>query len=392
MAEENPPPENPFEMPAPAIEPNGMNDDALSQGGPEVAARNGKTFIILGVVIAIILFLLYSIVFGGDKNKDAGKVKQLVVAPKTLEPPPLPIADPTPIAPPPSIVPPSIPEPIQVPELQPKDDSAERAQALSRLRSSMLIKDGGGDGAGLLGGGTPAPTPTDPDSQFEANVASTKVERVEATRIGDLRRTIAQGRIIQATTESALNTDLPAPIRAIVSRDTYGEAGTVPLIPKGSRLIGSYNTSLASGQTRVFVVWTRVIRPDGVDVALGSPLVDAIGQAGVSGQVDNKFQEVFSRSILSSIVNIGLAIGSDAISGGSTTSTSNGTGSTTTGDAATTATTYALNRLGSSTDSFIQKFLNVKPTILIDQGTPVNVFVNKDLVFPDDVVGARIVN
>ena len=129
-----------------------------------------------------------------------------------------------------------------------------------------------------------------------------------------------------------------------------------------------------------------------MDVALGSPLVDAIGQAGVSGQVDNKFQEVFSRSILSSIVNIGLAIGSDAISGGSTTSTSNGTGSTTTGDAATTATTNALNRLGSSTDSFIQKFLNVKPTILIDQGTPVNVFVNKDLVFPDDVVGARIVN
>lgn len=392
MAEDTPPPENPFEMPSPAIETNGTGDDALSQGGPEVAARNGKTFIILGLVLAIILFLLYSIVFGGDKNKDSGKVKQLTVAPKTLEPPPLPIAEPTPVAPPPIIVPPSIPDPIQVPELQPKDDSAERAQALSRLRSSMLIKDGGGgEGIGILGGGAPA-APTDPNSQFAANLATTKVERVEATRIGDLRRTIAQGRIIQATMESALNTDLPAPIRAIVSRDTYGEAGTVPLIPKGSRLIGSYNTSLASGQTRVFVVWTRVIRPDGVDVMLGSPLVDAIGQAGVTGQVDNKFQEIFARSILSSIVNIGLAIGSDKIAGGSTTTTSNGSGSTTTGDAATTATTNALNRLGSVTDGFIQRFLNVSPTILIDQGTPVNVFVNKDLVFPDDVVGARIVN
>lgn len=392
MAEENPPPENPFEIPSPAIESNGTTDDSLRQGGPEVAAKNGKTFIILGVVLATILFLLYSIVFGGDKDKDAGKVKQLTVAPKPIEPPPLPIADPTPIAPPPSIVPPSIPEPIQVPELQPKDDSAEKAQALSRLRSSMLIKDGGDGGSGLLGTDAPSPTPTDPNSQFAANLANTKTERVEATRIGNLRRTIAQGRIIQATMESALNTDLPAPIRAIVSRDTYGEAGTVPLIPKGSRLIGSYNTTLSAGQSRVFVVWTRVIRPDGVDVALGSPLVDAIGQAGVSGQIDNKFQEIFARSILSSVVNIGLAIGSDEIAGGSTTTTSNGTGSTTTGDAATTATTNALNRLGSVTDGFIQKFLSVSPTILIDQGTPVNVFVNKDLVFPDDAVGARIVN
>ena len=192
--------------------------------------------------------------------------------------------------------------------------------------------------------------------------------------------------------ESALNTDLPAPIRAIVSRDTYGEAGTSPLIPKGSRLIGSYNTALGAGQTRVFVVWTRVIRPDGVDVALGSPLVDGIGQAGIAGQIDSKFQELFARSILSSVVNIALAIGSDKVAGGSTTTTSNGTGSTTTGDAATTATTNALNRLGSVTDGFIQKFLNVAPTILIDQGTVVNVFVNKDLVFPEEAVGARIMN
>jgi type IV secretion system protein VirB10 len=329
----------------------------------------------------------------------AGKVKQLTVAPKTMEPPPLPEPEPAPVAPPIGLTAPDIPQPIEVPEvtnlnpLKPQDDGAEKAQALARLRSQMLVKDGGGDGGlGILGSNTPPAAPTDPNSQFAANLATTKVERVEATRIGDLRRTIAQGRLIQATMESALNTDLPAPIRAIVSRDTYGEAGTVPLIPKGSRLIGSYNTALTGGQTRVFVVWTRVIRPDGVDVALGSPLVDGIGQAGVAGQVDNKFQEVFSRAILSSVLNIGLAIGSDKITGGSTTTTNNATGTSTTGDAASTATTNALNRLGSVTDGFIQKFLNVSPTILVDQGTVVNVFVNKDLVFPDDAVGARIVN
>lgn len=401
MADETPQ-DNPFENATAAIE--GQTDgeqESLSKGAPGVAAKNGKAFVVLAMMAALVLFLLYSIFFGGSDKKDAGKVKQLEVAPKTMEPPPLPIAEAAPVAPLPNIVPPSIPEPIQVPEnlnlnpLTPKDDSAEKAQALARIRSSMLIKDGGdAGGLGILGGSTttPAAAPTDPNSQFAANLATTKTERVEATRIGNLRRTIAQGRIIQATMESALNTDLPAPIRAIVSRDTYGEAGNVPLIPKGSRLIGSYNTSLGAAQTRVFVVWTRVIRPDGVDVALGSPLVDQIGQAGVGGQVDNKFQEIFARSILSSVVNIALAIGSDELSGGSTTTTNGAVGATTTGDAATTATTNALNRLGSVTDGFIQRFLNVSPTILVDQGTPVNVFVNKDLIFPEDAAGARIVN
>ena len=193
--------------------------------------------------------------------------------------------------------------------------------------------------------------------------------------------------------ESAINTDLPAPIRAIVSRDTYGEAGNKPLIPKGSRLIGTYNTGISAGQSRVFVVWTRVIRPDGIDVMIDSPLVDQIGQAGINGQVDDKFQEIFARSLLSSVMNIAVAIGSDKITGGSTTTTNSPQGgSQTSGDAATTATTNALNRLGSTTDSFIQRFLNVQPTILVDQGTPVNVFVNKDLVFPDEAVGARILN
>jgi type IV secretory pathway VirB10-like protein len=91
-------------------------------------------------------------------------------------------------------------------------------------------------------------------------------------------------------------------------------------------------------------------------------------------------------------MNIAVAIGSDEISGGSTTTTNSTTGSQTSGDAASTATTNALNRLGSITDGFIQKFLNVQPTILIDQGTPVNVFVNKDIIFPADIGGVRIVN
>ena len=277
--------------------------------------------------------------------------------------------------------------------MDPKAEAAAKEQALARLRSAMVVKDDKKGGVSSILGGGENRQNADPDSQFAAEVARTKTETVVATRIADLRRTIAQGRIIQATMESALNTDLAAPIRAIVSRDTYAEAGHEPLIPKGSRLIGRYNTTLTAGQTRVFVVWTRVIRPDGVDVALGSPLIDQIGQAGVSGQVDSRFQEIFARALVSSVINIATAIGTEEISGQKTTTTTNSAegGSQTTGSPSSEAITNALNRLGSITDGFIQRFVNVKATILIDQGTPVNVFVNKDIVFPSNVMNQQMV-
>lgn len=378
----------------------GMQQE-LSPGVPNVAAKPGRALLILGGLGVVLLFLLYNIFSSGSKDEKKEALPKREVAQQAVLPPPLPVPSTAPIiAAPPILTPPSIPEPPQVDIIKPQDDGSEKKAHLARLKSPIVVT-GNGSGAslgGLLGGsgnGNAAPANTDPNSQFEANVAkaNTQADRVQATRIGDLRRTIAQGRIIQATMESALNTQLPAPIRAIVSRDTYGEAGTAPLIPQGSRLIGTYNTSLVGDQSRVYVVWTRVIRPDGVDVLLNSPLIDQIGQAGVGGQVDSKFQQLFSRAIMASVVSIGLASASDGITGGGTTGTTSSTfGTTQSGDGATTATVNALNRLGSVTDGFLQRFINVQASILVDQGTPVNVFVNRDLVFPEDAAGVRIVN
>ncbi len=412
MADLEQPPENPFETNDGLIDQvSGAAplEEDLPEGAPDVAAKAGKTFLVLGIVGAAILFLLYNIFFGSEKKEVAEKQKEITIAPKPIEPPPLPELDPAPdLQPPVDIVAPSLPDPIDVPnistlnsqgvELDPKAQSAAQEQMRARLHSTMLVQDGGGSSAAdsvsaALGGDSGA-AQLDSNAQFARDAAATKVETIAATRMkGDLRRTIGQGRIIQATMESALDTDLSAPIRAIVSRDTYGEAGNIPLIPKGSRLIGSYNSSITGGQTRVLVIWTRVIRPDGVDVMLGSPLVDGIGRAGVSGQVDSKFQEIFSRSLMASVMNIALAIGSDEITGGTTTTTNDPNGGTqTSGDAATSATSKALDRLGAVSEGFIAKFMNVAPTILVDQGTVVNVFVNKDVVFPGDTAtGSRVI-
>lgn len=405
MVDVPPPPENPF------MNENGNGNgttdyanETLDEGAPETSARPGRVLAVVGICGLVFAFLLYNIFSSGDKKEVVKKEGKVAVA-EPVEPPPLPseaLIPPPVSAPPIALAAPPVPQPAtSLDIIQPKEDAASKQQAMARIKSKMFVDSpssldfGSGSSSTSSDTSTAATPGGDPNAAFLNNTANTKAQRVKATNIGDLNRTIAQGRIIQATMESALNTDLPAPIRAIVSRDTYGEAGREPLIPKGSRLIGSYNTDITGAQSRVFVVWTRVIRPDGVDVALGSPLVDQLGSAGVGGQIDTKFQAIFSRSILASVVSITAAIASDEVSGGSTTTATSATGgSSTTGDAATTATVDALNRLGGVSDNFIKRFIDVRPTILVDQGTPVNVFVNRDLVFPSETTGSggRVLN
>lgn len=224
---------------------------------------------------------------------------------------------------------------------------------------------------------------SDPNRAFTNNVLrSTIAEKVTATRLNNLSMTIAQGKIINAVLETAINTDLPGTLRAIVARDTYAEAGRAVLIPKGSRLIGTYNTAIARGQRRILIIWTRVIRPDGMDIMIGSPGVDNLGRAGVEGNVDNKYMEMFSTAILTSLLTIGVAAGAEAVTDSGTT-TSNSNGSTTqSGGAGLAAGAEAVRTIGDVGKRVVQTAIDARPTITVDQGTRINVFVNKDLTFP----------
>ncbi|RYE15760.1 MAG: TrbI/VirB10 family protein, partial [Sphingobacteriaceae bacterium] len=199
---------------------------------------------------------------------------------------------------------------------------------------------------------------------------------------------IAQGKIIDAIIETALNTDLAGTIRAQVTRDVYAEAGKNILIPKGSRLIGTYPSNVQSGQNRISIIWTRLIRPDGIDLMIDSPGVDKLGRAGVEGILDNKYMEIFGNAILLSSLNIGFAYAADKITDAqpqTTTSVSNLTGgvtSVTTGTNSDSATRQAVTDMQSKSKQILDNSSKTSPTITIDQGTLVKVFVNRDLIFP----------
>ena len=113
---------------------------------------------------------------------------------------------------------------------------------------------------------------------------------------------IAQGTMIRGTLETAINSDLAGMAKAIVRDDVYSFDGRRILIPAGSSLIGDYKADIQQGQERVFVVWTRMIRGDGVSVQLGSFGTDRLGRSGMTGKVDRKYWERFGPPALLTMI------------------------------------------------------------------------------------------
>ncbi len=265
-----------------------------------------------------------------------------------------------------------------------KNNSSDNLSSPDFVDSETGVPDGGGKSGQqpsmmLLnaGGATEG-------SSSGYNIASTTFTSVEATKVFNTNRTIIQGKIIEAVLETAINTDFPGSVRGVVADDVYAESGRDILIPKGSRLIGSYSGSVSNGQTRVAITWQRLIRPDSVDIAIDSQATDQFGRAGVPGNVDNKYLELFNNSILLSLITIGTAIALEGATGNSEISvTEDSDGDQTkSGSATDFAADEIINTINTTANTILSNMLNVQPTITVPQGTKINVFVNQDLVFP----------
>ena len=210
---------------------------------------------------------------------------------------------------------------------------------------------------------------------------------VTATFINDRTHTIAQGKLLTAVLETAINTEIPGFVRAIVGRDVYAEAGNQILIPRGSRLFGTYSSKITRGQGRVEISWTRLIRPDGVDMAITFNASDQFGRSGIPGDVDNKYSALVANSMLTSILAVGGVaaaqkfLGSGGQANTTTTNPTQGT-TTTTGSAANQAIYDVSKTIIDTVGQVIGSTLNSNPVIRVPQGTRITVVVNSDINIP----------
>ncbi len=180
-----------------------------------------------------------------------------------------------------------------------------------------------------------------------------------------------QGTIFEATLTSELNTDLPGEITARVAKNIYSsQDGRFLLIPQNSVLYGTYNSSISYSQSRVQVVWTTLVRPDGYQIQLGSMNgTDAKGASGLKGLVNDHPLAYLKAIGLMSVFSI---VNSEF---------QNSMGNTNN--------EYVQNLLANSQsitaelgDKLIDRAMNVQPTIKIKAGTKINIVVNQNITIP----------
>ena len=205
--------------------------------------------------------------------------------------------------------------------------------------------------------GAPAGTGNSNDD-FASRLGGMNGTKAVATASVNPRTTVTQGTLIPAVLETAIDTDVPGYVRAVVSTDVKSFDGTRVLVPRSSRLIGQYKSGLQAGQKRAYVIWTRLIRPDGVSVDIGSPAVSFSGETGLPGRVNSHFFERFGSAMLLSVVG-----GLSAIGGGSTAGVVVAGG----GQSAAAAAVGQSGQIG--------------PTVRVRQGEPIRVFTARDLDF-----------
>ena len=164
-------------------------------------------------------------------------------------------------------------------------------------------------------------------------------------------------------------------LRALVSEDIYGDTGRTVLLPRGSRLVGQYDSDAAQGQSRVFVIWQRVIRPDGIDITLDSGGTDPLGQAGVEGQVNHHFLTMFGAATLLSII-------------GAAASTV-GVGAQDANNSLSTYRSSVSQGFNEAAGTVLGVFVRIKPTITVHPGAAIKVFVARDLYFDPTAVSAN---
>ncbi|MDP3008236.1 MAG: TrbI/VirB10 family protein [Methylococcales bacterium] len=181
------------------------------------------------------------------------------------------------------------------------------------------------------------------------------------------------GSVIPGILKSAINSDLPGLIRGIVSEDVYDTStGANVLIPKGSTIVGTYDSQVAYGQRRLLAVWTKLIFPDGSTLSLkGMPAADQEGSAGLNAEVDNHYMKLFGAALATSVLSAGYQL-------------SQGAQSTVGAVAQTPGQTMASSlgqQLGQVGTAITSKNLAIQPTLTNPVGQRFYVNVTKDIVF-----------
>jgi type IV secretion system protein VirB10 len=154
-------------------------------------------------------------------------------------------------------------------------------------------------------------------------------------------------------------------VTCTLTNNVYSDNGNVLLFEKGSTVVGEYQSGLAQGQNRLFLLWNRIKTPEGVVADLSSPASGSLGAAGVGGHIDTHFWERFGGAIMLSLIDDAAAFASNQSSNDDNTIKFDNTSDASQEMAA----------------EVLRNTINIPATLKKNQGERVGIFVARDVDF-----------
>jgi type IV secretion system protein VirB10 len=226
--------------------------------------------------------------------------------------------------------------------------------ALDRLVASAQAAAGSSAGGG--------------ESALGAALNATTTTDAVATRLRDPSMTLTRGTTARCALNTAIDSTVPGFVSCTLIEDVFSTDGRFVLLERGSLMVGEYDSAkVKQGMARVFVLWQRIETRNGVVVDVNSPATDGLGRGGVGGHVDTHFWSRFGSGIVLSLVDDASAYAGAGGSAAANTSQS-------ARDAASIA---------------VENSVNIPPTLTVQQGALVTVFLARDLFF-GDVYGKQL--
>jgi type IV secretion system protein VirB10 len=292
---------------------------------------------------------------------------------------------------------------LQMHELEAKQEREARRRALleatARAPITVLLNVGGTEAGGLR---QPTPSVLTPESSpgLTSNSAARQDAQSQDPRRAFLTTAAAgisrdrlfagrqddpspyklhAGSIIPATLLTGINADLPGTILAQVRDDVFDSVtGRYLLIPRGTKLVGAYDSRIAQGQRRVLVAWTRLLYPDGSSLdLLGMAGTDPAGYAGFGAKVDEHLGKTFNAALLLSIISAGAQLSQPQRS--ATLNAVPDIGQTIAGAIG--------QQIGNTSIQLTQRQLQIAPTLEVPPGYLFDVLVDRDIVLSGPYVG-----
>ncbi|TAM47711.1 MAG: TrbI/VirB10 family protein [Gammaproteobacteria bacterium] len=180
---------------------------------------------------------------------------------------------------------------------------------------------------------------------------------------------IMAGTVIAGALVTGIKSDLPGDVIATVTEPVYDSAtGKFLLIPQGSRILGRYNSQVSYGQSRVQVVWNRVILPDTSSLTLDNLIgTDPAGYSGLEDDVDWHWDRIVAGAVLTTLLGVGAELAAPE-------NRQDGNRIVIAGrDSA----QDSINQVG---QEITRRNMDIQPTLTIRPGLPVRIIVNRDLV------------